>query len=507
MSKQLLVRIVLIGALPLCVALFAVTAWNHVSYTPDDTFIYLQFARNMLHGDGVAFNPGSPTYGFTSPLWLMLVATLGRTGVDLLAGAKEIDLAFAAAALIIFFLLAQEIIRERAIALLATIAFSLNIWFLRWAGTGMETSLAVFLVLATLLMTLRNSYVVASLLAGGAVLARPEAVLLVPLMLADVVLNDRDRRHAVVHASAMAGAFLLVVAPWLVFAYRQFGTIVPNTALAKAGLHFSIDELSSTAGDIGRTLLLSDGLCLVVFLAAGTMVALGARRYREGDEGVHPFIVVRQSLVPVGWLLILPLFYVLSGVNVVSRYLLLVTPVLVIMAFWYLHLAIGRTRLRRWASIAHFLLAAAMMIQSQFVYKRYVFPAVIAFEQGMSASLIPIGEWLNRNTPPSAVVYATDVGAIGYYSRRTVCDGAGLITPGALTAVHDGVTQEEMIRSGRYRELCRPDFVVDRSFEQERWKGRGDLIPLFTKPFLQMGVGDTRVNYYTVYEVIQEARQ
>ncbi len=37
----------------------------------DDSFIHLQFARNLAEGHGFAYNPGVPVAGSTAPLWTL----------------------------------------------------------------------------------------------------------------------------------------------------------------------------------------------------------------------------------------------------------------------------------------------------------------------------------------------------------------------------------------------------------------------------------------------------
>jgi len=48
--------------------------------------------------------------------------------------------------------------------------------------------------------------------------------------------------------------FLLVLLPWNLYAYRTFGSILPNTALAKSGLRFSLDDAVSTLVDVVQTM-------------------------------------------------------------------------------------------------------------------------------------------------------------------------------------------------------------------------------------------------------------
>src|SRR4051795_7224848 len=42
----------------------------------DDSWIHLQFARNLAHGAGLVYNPGEFVTGSTAPLWTALLAVL-----------------------------------------------------------------------------------------------------------------------------------------------------------------------------------------------------------------------------------------------------------------------------------------------------------------------------------------------------------------------------------------------------------------------------------------------
>ncbi|HEY0553383.1 MAG TPA: hypothetical protein VGG20_03900, partial [Thermoanaerobaculia bacterium] len=42
----------------------------------DDSWIHLQFARNLAHGAGLSYNPGDLVTGSTAPLWTALLSLL-----------------------------------------------------------------------------------------------------------------------------------------------------------------------------------------------------------------------------------------------------------------------------------------------------------------------------------------------------------------------------------------------------------------------------------------------
>jgi arabinofuranosyltransferase len=228
-------RIFIIVVLGVLVAVFYVTAAAHFSYTTDDSYIYFQYARNLSQGNGPSFNQGEPSYGFTGPLWLLMLSAGGAAGADIPLLGKALDLIFAALSIVLFFFVAYELIRDVAVSFCATLAFSVNAWLLRWAGCGLETSLAVFLLLAFFRYLLRNEYAVSAGVLGLLALVRPEASLLLGLLFIDLGVNSQERGHALRVGTRALSVWLAIVLPWTVYAYATFGTVLPATFGAKHG--------------------------------------------------------------------------------------------------------------------------------------------------------------------------------------------------------------------------------------------------------------------------------
>jgi hypothetical protein len=500
LNEERRLRSLLLFSLPVIVGLFYATAGLHFSYTPDDTYIYLQFARNVGEGHGVSFNAGEPTYGVTSPLWMLVIALGGKLGVDPFFGAKALDLVFASLALVALYLAAFEIIRDVGVSLCAAVAFSVNAWFLRWSGSGMETSLSVLLMLLTLLFCLRNQYLLSAVTAGFLTLVRPEGALFIGLIMIDLLINSLDRKHALRLGVWALAAYALVVTPWLVFAYMTFGRIVPNTALGKAGWDFTAADTLSTAREAIRTLAAGDGAALIACLFGGALLLL-RKPAQDGEEPMGAGYLARQSFAGLGWTAGVILFYIASGTNVVSRYLLLVTPLITVYAFAFFAALFSAPSWRRYANVRVILLTSLIMLQNQLLYRRVVLPGIQAFEDGMESCLIPIGEWFRDHSAPGTTVLTGDIGAIGYYSGRRMCDAAGLISPAFLPLIHAGTPPEEIIGQKLYRSRCAPDYVVHRAPTPEALKGDPELVPLFSKPFPNLTLSDSKIIYYTVYRM------
>ncbi len=218
----------------LIVAVFYISTVLHYAYTPDDTYIYLQYAKNLAAGNGFAFNDNTPSYGVTGPLWVFLIAAGAKAGLNPMTVAKTFDMLFASLSVVLVFTFSVTFIRDRVYALVAALIFSVDAFFLRWSGTGMETSFAVILVLLTVKYAYLGDYHIAAFVTGLLTLVRPEGALLFI-----VVQSDNFIRSVVLGKSKRVfwmglALYTLVVVPWLIFSLATFGTIVPNTEAAKS---------------------------------------------------------------------------------------------------------------------------------------------------------------------------------------------------------------------------------------------------------------------------------
>jgi hypothetical protein len=55
----------------------------------------------------------------------------------------------------------------------------------------------------------------------------------------------------------------------------------------------------------------------------------------------------------------------------------------------------------------------------------------------IDSELKAAGLWIRDNTPDSAIIGAHDIGAIGYFSERSLIDTAGLITPEVIPFIRN----------------------------------------------------------------------
>src|SRR5437899_10613674 len=191
----------------------------------DDSWIHLHFARNLAAGAGFSYNPGVPIAGSTAPLWTLLLGAGAVVASTSLAMAKGVGIVATVGAALVTRRAALAWAVRRDVALIASIAL---LWMgpIVWGAlSGMEVSLAALLVAAALLAHAHDRPLASAVWVALAVLARPEALLLVPFVAAARPLTLR-------RVAVFAVVTTVVVAPAILFSLATAGTPYPATAAA-----------------------------------------------------------------------------------------------------------------------------------------------------------------------------------------------------------------------------------------------------------------------------------
>ena len=281
----------------------------------DDAYISYRYARNLVEGFGLVFNPGEYVEGFTNLLWTLLVAAglaLGGEAkvVGHVLGVASAGAVLAATAAYSYQLLPPE---QRGLAGLAPWLVMAFAPFAIWATSGMETPLFAAAVTATLAAGAAGRRWLAAIAAMVATLTRPEGVLVAAAVLGIPLLVSRPHAGTSrLGRSAWRPAVLyaLFLLAYEVLRLTYYGAFLPNTFYAKVG---GI-PLSSGLAYLGDFLAAG---------AAGLLLPAGAAvlRFRGARAG--------------GALLLLTMLYVVGvGGDVFgnSRFLVPVLPALVVLA-------------------------------------------------------------------------------------------------------------------------------------------------------------------------------
>jgi arabinofuranosyltransferase len=212
----------------------------------DDGFIYLRVVQQIRAGNGPVFNDGERVEAFTGTIWVALLAVADLvTPVRLEWIAVLLGLALGAAGLGLAMAGARRLVpppddRRWFVPCGAVVFVALTpVWV--WATSGLETGLA-FGWLGVCLWVLaswsrsreaRVSYPAAVVLGLGW-LVRPELALFSAAFVA-VVLAGEWRQSGARRRVALLAAAVAVPVAYQVFRMGYFGSVVPNTAVAKEG--------------------------------------------------------------------------------------------------------------------------------------------------------------------------------------------------------------------------------------------------------------------------------
>ncbi|MGB5550713.1 MAG: hypothetical protein WBO74_09480, partial [Thermoanaerobaculia bacterium] len=232
-----------------CVGYTAVEVYllnGQMAFPLDDSWIHLQFARNLAAGEGLAFNPGKLVAGSTAPLWTALVSLAYFLPGNPVFWVKLLGVLLFLVGGWVTFRLGLELALPRSLAMLAAFLTVSTSWLVWSALSGLEIPLFVVLSLVAIELHLEERQDDARpplsllVMAIGA-LARPEALLLMALALADRLLCfERDSEGDLVWQKPGASSWVLVLlgiavvlVPMALFNWSVSGSVLPTTFGAK----------------------------------------------------------------------------------------------------------------------------------------------------------------------------------------------------------------------------------------------------------------------------------
>jgi hypothetical protein len=406
----------------------------------DDSFIHLHFARNLAEGAGFSYTPGRPVAGSTAPLWTLLLAAAAVVAGASLLVTKIVGVVTGIAAAVVTRRAALAWGAPPSTALVAGVGLAWTGAMAWGALSGMEVTLAALLVAAGLLAHARGMPVLTALAAALAALARPEAIVLVPLLFF-------AERPTLKRAAIFAGVTALVLAPSVAFSLVTVGAPFPATAAAKVegGL---LGWLAGARESALRTFLLrprdfvtdwTGWLWRTHWLLLLAFPALALAGRRAGRRLALPALAL--VLHPLAMALLAP--YREPSFQE-GRYSMHLLPV----AFVLLAVVAPRAdRVRRTVLLVWLALALLMLPRAA---DRYAWAV-----QNINAMQVHLGRWVDRELPKTARIAVNDIGAIAYFSRREVIDLVGLVTPEILPYKRRG--DAGVIEY--VRETC-PDYLI-----------------------------------------------
>jgi hypothetical protein len=403
----------------------------------DDSWIHQTYGRNLAYTGMWAFVPGVPSAASTSPLYTVVLAIGYWLGIPFLLwthGIGALALGFTG---IIGTRLAERAAPEMRGVGLATGLFLVFSWHLVWAAaSGMETMIFSMLTLLLIWLAWREGDAqhpstplrgaIFGMAAALTTLARPEGVLLAGLCGLLLIVARLNLRWLFTWGGSAAVAFLLVLAPYLLFNLQITGGLLPNTAAAK--------QMWTRGTGLYEVNYLWRYWNLVVPVMAGGQLLLVPGMVMYLVIALHKLRSERRMV-----LLLLPLLWGIALIGLYAatlplpfqhgRYVIPALPSLIVCGVvgtvWLLEWG-KRTLLTRVATRALALAAVLLLAAFAFGLGLQAYRLDVAV---IDQEMVAPAHWIAANIPSDELLAVHDIGAVGYYVQRPILDIAGLVSP------------------------------------------------------------------------------
>jgi len=414
-------RVFLFG-LALAAALLAVHALA-LGYESDDAYISYRYARNLLDGHGLVYNPGERVEGYTNFLWTVLLAGIDGIlpGEHLPAIGTALGVLFGCATVVIVGLFGRSIAgTDSPRILIAPFLLAADSSFAAWCTGGLEGPLFAFLVVSAAFACSRGKGW-APLLFALATLTRPEGALLFAVTAGIELVRRRGRIGEVLHWSS---PFAAVLVPYFLWRWSYYGWPLPNTFYAKVG--------------------------------GGTETWIRGAKYLAGFLRTHGWFLALAAVIPVlkrraeAWIVHLAVLLGAYALYLVAvggdglyglRFCTYLAPLFYLLAQEGLFQTLGRAPKLFLPTVA--VIGVALVAQTSVVMLWR--PSSVRWTEPKSEVSFPdathgyrffdpyfverqriAAEWLERNLPEGAVIASTPAGSIAYHSSHPVIDMLGL---------------------------------------------------------------------------------
>ncbi len=409
---------------------------------------------------GFVYNVGERVLGTTTPLytlWMAVLSLVARTENYPLLALVTNALADAVSTYLLYHL-GKRLSNSPLVGLAAALLWAIAPMSVTFAIGGMETSVFILLMLATFTAHLERRPYLTAALAALSFLTRPDAVLIVGLVFGQLLWENLKSRishlgtvwlkpdeyakpqgeHLRFEILYWIFVFLLVIAPWIIFATAYFGSPIPQSVSAKslayhvsseAGLgrliqHFSVPFLESDVLDLGGLIR------LVIYLTLYLAATLAAFQRDSRSLPLLAYPLLYAAAFAVGnplifrWYLAppLPAYFmgILLGIWQISNLQSPISNLRLEIGDWILGAVVAIllvTSLRAWTLHPDHgpdqPTPKMAFIQLELLYHK------------VAADLKP-------QVNPDTVIAAGDIGALGYDTGARILDTLGLISPQTL---------------------------------------------------------------------------
>ena len=396
----------------------------------NDAYIFLRYAENMANGNGLVYNLGEKVLGYSSPLYIVLLAGLKFISVDL-----PFDVVVLVLDLLLFILSGlffALLIQNRGVfGLIFFTIFCFYFPYVDASVNGMGTMLMLTIIVSALYAFQKENIEMTYILGTIALIMRPEGSLFIASILIVSILLKR-RAPSLISIIICASILLL----WLVPTYLYFGNILPDSMLAKSNLFTGQQWSGVRSGFFEKGILLMLGFSDNTYFSFGFTIKIILWLVSTGIAilfAIVFFKAIKDSptyvIAVIFFILLLFFYYLGSPVRMFSWYTIVPSIICMLVAIrgaeylfhkkillWLGRLSLGIIFLFCIMSVISGLPGRANSIKQ---------------EVDKDERLI---HYLDKVAPGIKSIMISDIGYVGYWKKNwRIIDGSGLISPEVLT--------------------------------------------------------------------------
>jgi len=520
----------IVWLLVLSLALRLAIAWAPLEWLlrhvlADDSFYYFTIARNFVHGHGFSFDTLAETNGF-HPLWMIMLLPIYSLIEDrtlAIHAALTVSALVDTASLVVIFRLLGEIGAAMFVRTVAVVLYGLAPVLFSHAGpmNGMETSVNMLLIFAYLLQYWRilrlerfnrPSALLFGFVSGLLILARTDNIVLIGVTcgLMPTIVESGRRTFPLLATAGLTAT--LVVAPWIIWSFHNFGTIVQVSGVSvpfmiKSELHevgwTAVDYLIQFCRNLASiitffpvhlrdTRILSPStLAIAAVLLLFTFSAIGSLRNKGGQAvGMTIRYVTVLLMAAVSFVFV----HTLRAVYMRGWYYMSIIPICIIVSAILLHYVIDHNPQQK---------QRLLIIFSLILFYAIAAPTLFETKHGETDKFRMVHA-MNSLLAEGSRVGSGNAGVYGYFFEKGIVVGLdGLVNNAAY----------EHIRSARLEDYCRKvrvGYMVDpvAAFARTaRYWDEKQLNPISAMEIIHMELGRTRQDSIALGQIRYDLRK
>lgn len=402
----------------LSICVFIALSFAFFSFTIDDAYISLRYARNLSNGYGLVYSTdgSQPVEGYTNFLWVLLETPFFWMNISdniILHSIKLIGIAFGAGIIITVFMLIHLLTRNQYIGSLGVLLLSAIPHLSFWAIGGLETTMYIFWMLIGLYFYIAEHqngkiHIASMVFITLMSLTRPEGFFFaVAIIIFDCAMSLLNRnkiapsRIRQIIPGIIVFAFLYC--GYFLWRFNFYGFLLPNTFYAKSG----------TLG-IGLTHRLVEMSPFIAYLLP--LAAFGW----PGSFQVNSVEKHEKRLLTAALILLFAFSFASKREWMPGfRYELPFLPILIIFVSLGIYKVIidnaEKAALNRKARISR--LGVFLCLGLYLFYPTLDLIKLRHYTDAMTRSHIKLGKWLKQFAPKESSYASWDMGAVPYFSE------------------------------------------------------------------------------------------